>query len=306
MIHLAWLLKHRVQVILSPCLIACCSELSDYSYSNIRVSITTKRLLESILKSKVIHKYYAILLFFCFSFSCQTNEVSRETFSVGVVDFSPLGYIKHNDVKGFHAEIALAISKEIDANFELRLLPYQRIEKFLISGELDFAILHISHSEELFSVTLGELFKAKNLIISTRSNSFFTFDDLKGKTIGKIRGASYDQRLELDESIKIFETNSYQQAIHMLFKGRIDAFAGTESIIYHVAEELGYSREAFAQRAILMNYKGVHFVASRSRLIALKLISTEIKLAIEKLKKDNELTSIFNKYIDNRVNDFNQ
>jgi ABC-type amino acid transport substrate-binding protein len=64
------------------------------------------------------------------------------------------------------------------------------------------------------------------VVLPHTGNSFQHFADLKGKTIGGLRGAVYDPQFAADEDIRKYDVDSYRMGLQMAKSGRIDGSSG--------------------------------------------------------------------------------
>lgn len=120
------------------------------------------------------------------------------------------------------------IEKDLDIRFELRMYPWNRAVKLASDG--DGLIFGMSLTPERAAVfDLSEPAMYRYLWLVTRSDRQFTFnklEDLKGKTIGVVRGSKYGGEFDTKKG-HLFETDddidAYGPRLKKLLTLRIDA-----------------------------------------------------------------------------------
>ena len=94
----------------------------------------------------------------------------------------------------------------------------------------------------------------KNVIVGTAEHEYFSLAELRGKTVGSIRSASYDNVFEQDRAILKYELTEYDQIIKMLLANRLDAIIGVELSILHTLKILKIPRSKLG-RPLVLNKK---------------------------------------------------
>ena len=245
-----------------------------------------------------VHTMFLFILVLMW-FSCPFSGASeRKTLQAGIIDFFPLGYEENGSFEGLHVQFIRAISRESGVPIRVTLRPYPRIKRELVSGEVDVSILHYTEGEREIATALGgKLTETQNIIVAKKGVHYTSFADLHGKIVAKVRGASYDDRLEKNDAIEIFEVRSYQQAIKMLLNGRVDAFAGTDIVMYAVARELGFTKEDFSEKYVYMNSGNLYLTFSNTTLESHHEDVKKLEWAVKTLVENGTLKKIINSYL---------
>lgn len=101
-----------------------------------------------------------------------------------------------------------AIERELDIRFELHMYPWARAEHYALQGGgLIFGLP--KSADRLHALRYSDVAGYNRLWIVTRSDATFNFtsmDDLRGKTIGLVRGYSYGQEVDQARNV-IFRTD---------------------------------------------------------------------------------------------------
>ncbi|WP_159084310.1 substrate-binding periplasmic protein [Dongshaea marina] len=163
-----------------------------------------------------------VILFSTTSFSCEMVVFGNNS-------KPPKNYNDHSGhPKGILVEMMYQLEKPLRCTFHIVLYPWKRAYHQAANGE--GAIIGLSKTTERLEVfDYSDVMYYETLVLVTRSDRTFSFgnvNDLKGKTLGIVRGASYgDEFEEATHSglFKIIELSSPSQRLKMLIRGRIDA-----------------------------------------------------------------------------------
>jgi polar amino acid transport system substrate-binding protein len=127
------------------------------------------------------------------------------------------------------------IEKDLKIKFDLQIYPWNRAVKLATNGEgLIFGLSLTSERDAIFSFTEPAMYRYLWLV--TRSDRRFKFsklDDLKGKTIGIVRGSKYGGDFDAQKGI-LFQTDNdidaYGPRLKKLLNQRIDAMVFASSL----------------------------------------------------------------------------
>lgn len=131
---------------------------------------------------------------------------------------------------GFISQIVTEAFEMVGFNVEYGFYPWKRSYELAKSGEWDCSLIWSWNEERdrffYFSSDIGTF---QHVIMYRKSNtvSYKTVTDLKGETIGGVRGYFYGEVFEkaIKDGVFIYITyNSDSQLINLLLKGRIDGF----------------------------------------------------------------------------------
>lgn len=120
------------------------------------------------------------------------------------------------------------IEKDINVKFELQIYPWNRAVKLATGGQgLIFGLSQTPDRDAIFSFSEPAMYRYLWLV--TRSDRRFEFtklSDLKGKTIGIVRGSKYGGEFDAQKG-KLFKTDddidAYAPRLKKLMNQRIDA-----------------------------------------------------------------------------------
>jgi polar amino acid transport system substrate-binding protein len=180
---------------------------------------------------QVIRQLNLNCLFFCLSF-CLLLAHSAPLLAQTKV---PLLFGENKNEKGEliplgdrFTKVFSAIEKDVGIKFDLQMYPWNRAVKLAGTGHaLIFGLSRTPEREEIF--TFSEPAMYQYLWLVTRSDRQFSFnklDDLKGKTIGVVRGSKYGGEFDAQKN-KLFKTDddidAYAPRLKKVLSQRIDA-----------------------------------------------------------------------------------
>ena len=115
---------------------------------------------------------------------------------------------RRRPVTGAKRKLFDALERELGVVFELRMYPWPRAERYALEGAgLIYGLPKTA--ERLRALRYSETASHRNLWLVTRSDATFPFntlDDLRGKTLGVVRGYSYGEEFDNARG-KLFNTD---------------------------------------------------------------------------------------------------
>ena len=144
-------------------------------------------------------------------------------------NWKPYQYPVGNSVKGYSAEIINTVMSELDVQeFSVNAYPWKRALKMLQTGKAD-ALFSANYTSErdVFAYYPEEPLIESPWVIWTNSkssNEYFSFSDLKGKTVGIVIGYSYTEEFlsYIRRYSDVEETVYDSQNFKKLKDGRLD------------------------------------------------------------------------------------
>jgi ABC-type amino acid transport substrate-binding protein len=214
--------------------------------------------------------------------------------------YAPVIFLREGKPTGILPAILERAAALTGDTYELRLYPWKRAYELAVRGE--GAVVGVSMTQERAKVFdfSKPLYDDDIQIVTLKSKPFpFTrLEDLKGKTVGGVNGASYGDEVDKAIAAGLFTVDrDMGQAgrLRKLLAGRLDAaligngMAGYESTI-NSQEELRTNREKFAVIAVPLARDPLHlaFAKSMHKRDALERFDA----AVDKLRKSGELKKL--------------
>jgi len=158
--------------------------------------------------------------------------------NVGVIDNNPAGYLDESGKKtGVHWDYFEVISEYTQLCMKKELLPYARVRSSLNKGSNDISLGLMSPSKLDALIPIALIREIKTVVIARMKHSVNSYHDIKNLTIGKTRGTRLSKHFDQDKSLKIEELDNYAMAVRMLISGRIDAIAGSLSVLTYQLQQ---------------------------------------------------------------------
>jgi ABC-type amino acid transport substrate-binding protein len=147
-----------------------------------------------------------------------------------IIQNAALGYYdKDKKLVGMHTEVLEDLS---GICIRKRLMPYARIWKSIENGDHDGGIVFRSPERSDLVEYVALIKRFKSVVIPLTGQKISTYDDLSGLIIGKTRGARLSDIFDHDDKLNILEVTNHNQAFNTLNIGRIDAIAGSASVLF--------------------------------------------------------------------------
>ena len=167
--------------------------------------------------------------------SFTSKPMFAESVKFGTFDFAP--YALHDDPEGrlgLFVDINSAIAAKAGITFTDSVLPIARVVKDMEHGITDCAVIVQTPWAIDNFIQVAEIHNRLEIIVVTRPElSISSINDLNGLRLAIPRGSFKNLPVSTDPEIEQVLTNSYQQSIHMLRAGRVDAIAGSAISIFH-------------------------------------------------------------------------
>jgi len=141
---------------------------------------------------------------------------------------------------------------------------------------------------------IAEIMPNSTVILPPSGNSFPQFADLRGKTIGGLRGAVYDQQFAAETEIRKYDVDSYRMGLQMTRSGRIDGMIGPDFGLYYQMKLEGMRRDQFGPPMIL-NTRMLYLLASNS---VTPELAARLKAAVEDLRNSGAINAVAAKYVE--------
>lgn len=227
--------------------------------------------------------------------------------TVGTDEWPPYEYVEGaagNDfVTGFSTEVILAVFNKMNIQVKDRisLFPWVRGEIMLLNGELDMLysagsnpdraqIVHYP-KESLMETSWSFFIRKKD----EGKLKYESFDDLKGKKIGVVRGYYYSPEfLEFIRTEKNFEDVAYDdQNLKKLVHGRLDYIVMDKMNGFYLIKKMGLSDKVVAIKKPL-NTVSIYAIFSKETVE--KSFVDSFSAALGEFKTSFEYKLIYKKY----------
>lgn len=214
---------------------------------------------------------------------------------IETIDVAPFGFAgPDGNPAGISYEIANLIAQESGLPYTNTIIPYAKTVSDLETGAASFVIRFISPEIAKNSIQVASIVSMPTIIVGLSGNPIKSLADLHGKTVGVLRGGSFDDRFASDALIQKYEVNNYNTMMKMLTAKHIDAALGSSIGLYYEAKNLNVSKAQLGDPFIL-NRQSI--ILNFSRKAADSGAIATLKSVAEKLKGQDKFIAIVNKYM---------
>jgi ABC-type amino acid transport substrate-binding protein len=241
--------------------------------------------------------YKPSLLFFLASTFVLGNFASlwAQDLKIETINVAPFGFLDQNGKPtGISYEMANMIAQESGLSYANTITPYARTVVDLEYGTASFVIRFVNPEILKNSVQVASVIAMPTIIVGLSDAPFKSLADLHGKTVGVLRGGSFDEAFSNDALIKKYEVDNYNTMMKLLVAKRIDAALGSSIGLYYEAKNLDISKSQLGKPLILNVQENI---INFSRKVFDPKIVEKLKNATQALKDQNKLIPIVNKYM---------
>ena len=165
--------------------------------------------------------FVRFLIMFCALSLSSISSANEPIYIFGNDSKPPKNYVENKKSKGILINIMEYISEEIEQPFEYNLYPWKRAYLLAVHGEGGIIGLSKTESRMLIFDYSDVMFYDEILICVLKGNEFEynEIGDLRGKTVGVIRGAVFGSEFETAMETKlfiVFETHKPAQRFNAL------------------------------------------------------------------------------------------
>jgi ABC-type amino acid transport substrate-binding protein len=202
---------------------------------------------------------------------------------------------KPKPLSPFKRKLLDAVERELGIVFELRMYPWARAERYAVEGTgLIFGLP--KNADRLHALRYSEVAAYNKLWIVTRSDATFRFstiEDLRGKSIGVVRGYNYGAEVEQARANKLFRTDediaSRGTRLTRLMLKRVDAV-----LLYQPSQQTARDVETEVNTFMVSRLRAIGAAANASYSVLPKPLSIDdgVFFAIARNKDDGIIDRI--------------
>lgn len=169
-------------------------------------------------------------------------EAESRTVTVGVNKAPPYRLIQGDKAKGLDVEVFEAISGQLGWTVRYQEAPLRRGLMLAKQGDVDVLLgPKRTASREQYLDFVIPAFPSERLLFfyQTGTQRIDGYEDLYGRIIGVLEGASYFSRFDADQEIMKESATKYINLMRMLERGRVDVVIAPEVVGRYTAQRLG-------------------------------------------------------------------
>jgi ABC-type amino acid transport substrate-binding protein len=156
------------------------------------------------------------------------------------------GMAESGEGAGIFVDIMQRLGRESGLSISNTMAPKVRAQKMLEAGSADLLIGFDSAELLAGARHVANVANFEVGLIARPGLQLRTLGDLRGKTVGQLRGSRYNDAYAEEAAILKHDTNTMSQILQMLALGRIDAAIGVKEALYYGLKQEGLQRERFS------------------------------------------------------------
>lgn len=169
-------------------------------------------------------------------------ENEEHSVTVGINHAPPYRVVTDEGVTGLYVDIFNEIADRIGWEVHYVEAPFRRVLLMMEKGEVDVMLgpLKTEEREQMMAFVAPVFPPERKLFFFSRDeNRITSYDDLYGKRIGVLAGASYFEKFDTDEELTKEPIERYENLMRMLKLGRVDVVVAPELVGRHTINQLG-------------------------------------------------------------------
>jgi len=195
---------------------------------------------------------------------------------------------------GLFVEAFESIGRITAHPIEIFVAPYARAIAMLRSGEADLMIATSNSVIAEVAEPMGMLWAMDVIAIGRPELKLGGQEDLRGRTVGVLRGSDYGAAFLDDGEYRRHEITDQLQGVRMLLEGRLDATLGTRLAVFHAMRHLGVPRSRLGA-SIAVQAREIHLHLGRHN--ADEALASALRHAVQELRSSGKAEALLAKYL---------
>jgi len=225
---------------------------------------------------------------------------------VSDVDFAPYSMLIDGQPAGIDVEVLQAAADKAGITIEIELKPWDQLMKMVTDGTCDgaFALFRTPEREKIALFMEAMPMHVSDYVLFTMVGDTFPFgayDDLTGKTVGKVKGISLGDEFEQAAAagkINVREYPDLSSGLRGLLQGETNAYAGNIDVTYYRLKAMGMTSSISYLTKKLVERQPAYLVMSRaSDLEEKEDILQRLGIALDAMHKDGSYNRIAKRYL---------
>jgi len=154
-------------------------------------------------------------------------------------DYPPMAYLEEGVARGMDVDFGHALAGRMRREIRVKLIDWHRAQEKVLRGEAD-ALLGMSESAErrkLFDFSRPMFTRQFGLLVRSSNQVIHDLRTLPGHTVGVTPGGFPGQFLKQQSGITFAVITNYQDGLHQLVAGKIDALAADLWVATYLMEK---------------------------------------------------------------------
>lgn len=221
-------------------------------------------------------------------------------------DFAPYSMIVEGEPAGIDVDVLTEVARRAGINLKIEFKPWNTLVSMVKSGECDGAASFFKTAErEQYAMFMDAVpVHVSDYVIFTKVGSKFsfrTYEDLRGKILGKVSGVSLGDEFNAARSGGIMDTKEYvdiSDAVRGLLEGEIDGFVGNMDVTYYTLKPMGMTSSIVYLPKKIIDDKPSYAVLSRATDIEGKdMLIRKFEHILTQMREDGTYNKIAKRYL---------
>lgn len=214
---------------------------------------------------------------------------------IATIESLPFGYVDAaGNPGGLMFEIGNRVAEEAGLAYVNNVLPYARTVVELESGSYDVVLRYGNEQLSHVAFPVVGIVSFPSVVVGAAGQRFNSLADLRGKTVGVVRGGRFDDAFDADPAIRKEATGNYEQTMRMVVAKRIDAGIGSNVGLYFNAKRAGIRPDQLGPPLVLGHKTFTLFFSKKT---ADPEILNTLNAAAKRLQRTGELRRLIEKYV---------
>jgi len=209
----------------------------------------------------------------------------------------PYSMLEDGKQTGMNMEIVRELCKRLGFESKIQIFPWKRALMYVKKGEVDaiFSARHTQERAKFLYYPSEAINKERTIILALKGSGIKAtkLDDLKGKTIGVVRGYAYGSEFNNHQGLKKMLCNDDDQLVRIFAKKRTELAAGMdEGSMRFLCKKAGIETEVVHVLEETVSYVAFSkAIGERGKILAEKFGE-----ALRQLKKEGFIEKVQSKY----------
>ncbi len=225
---------------------------------------------------------------------------------VADIDFAPYSMISEGNPAGIDVEILNEAARRAGIEIEIQFQPWKKVTEMVENGTCDgsFAFFKTPEREKTAIFMEASPLHYSNYVLFTKVGdkfSFSSYDDLTGKSIGRVAGTNLGKQFEEAFTQGKFTLKEYPNlgaALKGLILDEIQAYAGNIDVTYYRLKSMGMTSSIVYLPKKLLPQRPAYMVMSRASEYPDKdRVMQGLERALDQMRKDGTYNKIARRYL---------
>lgn len=231
---------------------------------------------------------------------------AQDLLFVADVDFAPYSMIVEGQPAGIDVEVMAEAAKRAGFSVDLQFKPWDELIRMVETGECDgaFALFNSANRDKSVMFMEATPIHYSDYVLFTKVGtkfSFRTYEDLRGKVIGRAAGTNLGEDFAAALEQKVMTVKDYpdlSSALRGLLVGETDAYAGNIDVTYYRLKAMGMASSIVYLPKKLVTQRPAYMVMSRaSKLEDKDRVVQGFERALDSMRRDGTYNQIARRYL---------